>query len=802
MGVSLKVVIGSMAALIIGLTTLLALVITQTFTMNAMRDIGRDHAAAIVAAANSQVSSYFDQSVIQSRNMQVLVGLNTWMIPQDAAAAGKVWYADFLTQMLTLHFLFNFSYFTNILFWASDGSWIMLYPPAVNATTFYAYVSGPGRAKAMGFLRLYTANGTVKSSNLPTTGSGTDTLVSTNWIQMLPLGSMQQAWSEVGFGFGSVLETGYATLNSALVNASGTRIGLLGVNFALDRLHSLLKTVNLTKNSVAFMFDSLNMVVATTQNQTITRWLGTFNASLHYPAGCYNTTAVGTGVVCRLTAALYPFGPLQALFARSPQLLDTSSTTVTDGAELIKLNGKNYYVSVSTVVCAAPPKMKIALFMPESDIIGEVIKGRNIAIGVMCAVCVVFVVIAFIFVTLVLSPLEVISDRMYDAAELNDTSNDESLSALSEIAALQDSYHNLRTKLNEMKAFVPQTVLHGEDEEEGSVESDKDKPADTQSRQSRRSRHSSHEAGAMSNDTASTRGGLASRGLNVASSLIKKGVAVLCINVRGFHAAIDPLSAADALGLCSKMAAVVVKEVRSQKGVIGQFHGDHFLATFNAASAAASPAKRAAIAALKISEALKSLQLQSTFGIAFGVATCGNTGCAELKGYSVIGPVVAQAIAMERLAKLCSARTGGEINALATDKCSVDMECEVLFQAVDFVAIPQPMLVVAVMGLKSSKEDEWMYRLQETESKDPFVHVNNGFRALLDGDADGARAALLKRTAANTADAYGAAQLQKKLSQSGKECVEDADPETPPVKLDNRATMPTTSYGTYFRALF
>ena len=87
-------------------------------------------------------------------------------------------------------------------------------------------------------------------------------------------------------------------------------------------------------------------------------------------------------------------------------------------------------------------------------------------------------------------PLEVVSDRMYDAAELNDNDKDESLSALSEIAALQDSYNNLRKKLNEMKAFVPQTVLQCEDEEDGSTDSgSKEKgkqPNDARSHRSRK----------------------------------------------------------------------------------------------------------------------------------------------------------------------------------------------------------------------------------------------------------------------------------------------------------------------------
>ena len=800
MGVSLKLVIGSLAAVIIILTTVLALVITQSFTMKAMRNIGRDHAVAIVAAANSQVSGFFDQAVLQSRNMQILVGLDTWMIPTDSAAAGSVWYAPLVSQMFVMHRLFNFSYFTNVMSWFADGSWLMLYPPGVNATTTYMFVS-LGRAKAMGFLSIRLSDGKVVSAYLPTTGSGTDVLVSENWIKYSYLGRMQQAWAEVGFGFGSgaALDIGYSTLNSALVNASGTRIGQLGVNFALGQLRNLLMTVKLTVNSNAFMLDNRNMIIATTQNFNITKWRGTYNASETYGPDCYNTSAVGVGVVCRFSAAHYPFAPLRDLAGRSAQLLNASAEVVTDGAELMQLDGKTYYVSVARIVCQTPLPMKIALLMPESDIIGEVIKGRNIAIGVMSAVCVVFVLIAFLFITVVLAPLGLIADQMYDAAELDDNSTDESLSALTEIAALQDSYHNLRHKLNEMKAFVPQTVLHGEDDEEGSIESDKDKPSDSTSHQSRRSRHS-REAGGSVSDTASARGGLTSKGLNVAASLSKKGVSVLSVNVRQFQKTLDPLSVNDGLALCSKMAAAVVKEVRNQKGVIGLFHGDHFLATFNASSPAASPAKRASIAALKIAEALKGLNMKGSFGVAFGTATCGNTGCSDLKGYSVIGPVVAQAVAMERLAKVYSIRTNDEINTLATDKCAVDMECEVFFQIVDYVCMPQPMLVVAVMGLKSSKEDEWMYRLQETASKDPFMNVNTGFRALADGDVKAATAALERRVASSTADAFGAAQLQKKIFDSGKAFVEDTEEL---MKCEtNPAAMPITSYGTYFRALF
>ena len=103
---------------------------------------------------------------------------------------------------------------------------------------------------------------------------------------------------------------------------------------------------------------------------------------------------------------------------------------------------------------------------------------------------------------------------------------------------------------------------------------------------------------------------------------------------------------------------------------------------------------------------------------------------------------------------------------LATDKCSQDCECELFLQAVDYVAMPQPMLVMAVMSLKSAKEDEWMYRLQEAESKDPYAHINNGFRALVNGDVEGAKSALNRhREHCAALNFVGASQLEKKLQR-------------------------------------
>ena len=209
MGVSLKLVIGAFSAVIIALTAIIALVITQSFTMGAIRDIGRDHAGALVKAASSQVSSFFGQAVIQCRNMQVLVQQGTWMLPTDTAATGRVWYADFVTQAIAMNRLFDLKYFTNTVLWAADGSWFVLYAPTLlNATTYYMSVTvTAGRANPSTRINFYTTNDSVASIVPPTSTTGLDILSRPNWLLYQGLRLNQQVWAEVGFGFLADLDT-------------------------------------------------------------------------------------------------------------------------------------------------------------------------------------------------------------------------------------------------------------------------------------------------------------------------------------------------------------------------------------------------------------------------------------------------------------------------------------------------------------------------------------------------------------------------------------------------------------------
>lgn len=879
MGVPIKVIMGVFVALGVALAGIVALLISYSFAMTTIRSIGRDHATEMLRTADAKVSAFFDLAVAHAQETQEMVLTDTWKIPVDAAAGGNsLWYLPYTRHIVRTHRVFNWTFYTMTAMFFVDGSWIDIINDKSYTGTDGLYVQivtkTPGRA-------------TVPSMSILTTKGDypvvPEYLDYTSVIDTLALPSAftdRTPCSAKLFsppGFSGTEDQGLAVLVSNMCNATGARIGSFIQIFSLSQIGAFLRSLTLVTSSQAFLIDSLNMVVATSHPTIPTRFLGPANATTTLAPNCYiDTSLLSPVVVCRTTAATFPYAPLQQLHAESPSLLNTSSTERTEVAQLVKLSSGTYYVAVDFLGCSerAGLNWKFVMIIPESGITGNVNKGRNIAIATVACVCVLISLAIIVVVALVLRPLQRVSDRMYLASELNDNEADDPVSVLSEVALLQDSYTNLRAKLNEMKAFVPQALLQGNDGTEdvenewtageeaikvmphrnsehslnqpsvGDAPVDKIEECSMGSGPKRcKSVHSIVEVETKSSgavetpkdsqfskpDLVKAEGTCASRnsdgskrsgdnpigktnrvGLNVATSLVKRNVAVLTVNIRGFHESLQSLSTSAGLELCERAAHVVFAEAREQRGVVALYHGDRFLITFNAATTASSPAKRAAITALKIRDALTKVHLRSTCGIAFGPALCGNTGSTELKSFSCIGTVVAQSAAMERIAKMFCERYGdlggkdGAVSIIATGSCLADVECYVYHQVIDYVAAPQVMDILGIMGLKKSKDDEWMYQLRATETADAFACVNTGFHWLHSGDVAAAKSALDRRTCQGDSaarDAVGAAQLEEKLQHIGTLCI-PFHSGGPSLEKKEGLQLPLSDFGPFFSSLF
>ena len=136
---------------------------------------------------------------------------------------------------------------------------------------------------------------------------------------------------------------------------------------------------------------------------------------------------------------------------------------------------------------------------------------------------------------------------------------------------------------------------------------------------------------------------------NSSTALLKnRRVAVLCINVRGFTMlsafSIDALASHSTL-----LLDTVTLAASAERGVIDSFHGDHFVVSFNAVKAAASPAKKATLCAMAVANALEGTPFAClSMGASSGTAIVGALGNSTQRRLSIVGPCYTKALRLQR----------------------------------------------------------------------------------------------------------------------------------------------------------
>jgi hypothetical protein len=175
------------------------------------------------------------------------------------------------------------------------------------------------------------------------------------------------------------------------------------------------------------------------------------------PLGCANVTnwdnfTAPPELACLVRADESSFAPLRSV---PLSVLNTSTSRV----ERIDLD-ENYFVAVARVPMRIPGlQVQLVLLLPEKDVIGDVVKSQNIAIGVSAAVVVVMAVASFVFIVVMLAPLDDVAERMLLAATFQPEAEPLKMSAMQEVRHLQSAYKQMSTELNRIRSFVPQSVL-------------------------------------------------------------------------------------------------------------------------------------------------------------------------------------------------------------------------------------------------------------------------------------------------------------------------------------------------------
>jgi len=125
-------------------------------------------------------------------------------------------------------------------------------------------------------------------------------------------------------------------------------------------------------------------------------------------------------------------------------------------------------------------------------------------------------------------------------------------------------------------------------------------------------------------------------------------VCVMFMDIRNFTPLVEHRSPEEIVALQNEVFGVAVEVVNRHHGVINQFLGDGFMATFGAPLSDGNDCANALAAAREL---VSKVKMRIGIGLHAGDAVTGNVGSAERKQYSVTGNVVILASRIEQLNK-------------------------------------------------------------------------------------------------------------------------------------------------------
>eukprot|EP00756_Hemistasia_phaeocysticola_P003715 Hpha_TRINITY_DN12411_c0_g2::TRINITY_DN12411_c0_g2_i1::g.42686::m.42686 len=399
---------------------------------------------------------------------------------------------------------------------------------------------------------------------------------------------------------------------------------------------------------------------------------------------------------------------------------------------------------------------------------------------VVVACCVVLMFVSVCFVLSITRPLLNLEYEMSEVARmhLEAIDTDRKPHTPVEVGNMQRSFFVMIRNLIEYRNYMPQSILVGDDDEEEeedidrfTLDSDRENTAGagtggregTGAKDSRRNsvRDSMAASGLPGRQQSSQ---LASRlsggGLERSRSVLcreilktggqfseglkKKTISMTVLAFGGWHRLMEVVN--DGGTECHNTLLSVALEAfgPGSKGVAETFNGDRLSCSWNAVKACSGHRMKATEATILLktkmevamgeepirSQAFGTLSL--SIAIVAGDARVGNAGCAGMKKFALMSPVVTWLYALERF----SCRHG--IHCAADRWIFTETVNSFFYRAFEYVLFqkraPKAMPVFELQSAKEASEDEWMYQIEEGEKSDPNASWNKFFDAAVGGN--------------------------------------------------------------------
>lgn len=453
-------------------------------------------------------------------------------------------------------------------------------------------------------------------------------------------------------------------VSRSVFNARGSFLGLLALTIDLTELTNFLSQIGAgTRNSVSILLDQNEKLLATSwQDVTYHANKTVFDTADDL---CQPLPGYSTSFLCVLSVQELGYTPMVELTAQHSQLIRYGARETSR----LQLDNMYYFVGVAKIrTPVAGTELTHILFMPEDDLISDVVTGRNVGAYICIGVVLVAVVINLVVLTFLLKPLGELADDMFKVAVLqtDDTFDSKKFdSALYEIAAIQSAFVWMRGELHAMKKFVPHSLLAAQrissddDDDDGPIITDsQDETVDgsrtfvvspmtvgiaqidtvvdfanenpnferSESRQnhSRNSRQTSRpgRSTALGNLSVPNQGTMMksitiSQTLNMSATIHSRKVTMLAANVCQFHShlATCPDASMSVMGVVSEVVHAMERAAIENKGVLDGFLGDRFLISFNAVTPVGNHAANAAGCALAAGRNLAQIRINGVQNI-------------------------------------------------------------------------------------------------------------------------------------------------------------------------------------------
>eukprot|EP00742_Colponemidia_sp_Colp-10_P012450 GILJ01013987.1.p1 GENE.GILJ01013987.1~~GILJ01013987.1.p1 ORF type:complete len:754 (+),score=122.07 GILJ01013987.1:365-2626(+) len=287
-----------------------------------------------------------------------------------------------------------------------------------------------------------------------------------SWYNMVDHIPKAMKWSSVYLS--AIPTLPIIDVNAAMYNATGALLGVISMTFELGLLSNFLSELVTTTNTVSMLIDNEDLLLASSYSDP---YLTSVDIPKPYtgtvPSNCLVSDSANDAtlsiMLCRAHISTYSYTPLRELTSKRTTLVKNGQS----GALRIKLDSMDYFVSVVPVETAEAEGMhwRFALFVPQNDIVGGIVRGRDIAIYISIAIVVVAVGLCFVILTLLLRPLGELRDQVSKVASLETQpthgkgQGQVSRSIISEINQLQDSVDQLSNAMVSFTRFIPKEVV-------------------------------------------------------------------------------------------------------------------------------------------------------------------------------------------------------------------------------------------------------------------------------------------------------------------------------------------------------